>query len=292
MSDPELRAVILMFARVARASIFGDHHPGKLVLRGRPEKPLKKIQLCVPIKWTAWFNGPTLCDRSSDDQSEINITGKLAAGPVVSVELTSMDVESTRHNTEIHDHGQLPIDRTSEYLVQFLPESGRLWLITLMKVERLNAQHRPQHSPLCVMQDITDNMLDDLISTAKAISRCAYSPYSNFQVGAAILSSEGKVYSGCNVENASYGLTICAERNAIFQMVADGKQQIKAVVIYTPTTAPAAPCGACRQVINEFGPQARIVSVCDGPERLDATLEELLPGAFGPGNLGSSAHEH
>jgi cytidine deaminase len=87
------------------------------------------------------------------------------------------------------------------------------------------------------------------------------------------------------VENASYGLTICAERNAIVHMVAEGAREIDTLVVYTPTQHPTAPCGACRQVINEFGPGCRIVCVCNGPERIDATLRELLPDTFGPGNL-------
>jgi cytidine deaminase len=80
-------------------------------------------------------------------------------------------------------------------------------------------------------------------------------------------------------------LTICAERNAVFHMVAEARQKIAAVVIYTSTQEPASPCGACRQVINEFGPETRVISVCDSPARIDTTLDKLLPGAFGPVNL-------
>ena len=124
-----------------------------------------------------------------------------------------------------------------------------------------------------------------MIEAAKAASRQAYCRYSKFRVGAAVLSSEGKIFSGCNVENASYGLTICAERNAVFQLAAAGQRRIAAVVIYTPTAKPTAPCGACRQVINEFGPRAEILSVCRGKQTLRARLDELLPEAFGPKNL-------
>jgi cytidine deaminase len=102
-----------------------------------------------------------------------------------------------------------------------------------------------------------------------------------------VLTDTGEVFTGCNVENASYGLTICAERNAVFQMVAKSRAQIRALVIYTPTTTPSAPCGACRQVINEFGPGADIISYCDGPELLQVALSGLLPDAFGPHNLKS-----
>lgn len=135
------------------------------------------------------------------------------------------------------------------------------------------------------MPEIAERTLRELIARARSVSEHSYSPYSNFRVGAAVLTDGGHLFAGCNVENASYGLTICAERNAVFQMVAQTKQQVAAVVIYTPTPRPCAPCGACRQVINEFGPDAVIISVCDGPDILRKTLSELLPDAFGPGNL-------
>lgn len=135
------------------------------------------------------------------------------------------------------------------------------------------------------MPDIPEGTLKNLIAKAKDASKNAYSPYSKFPVGAAVLTETGGIFAGCNVENASYGLTICAERNAVFQMVAQAQQRIKAVAIYTPTPEPAAPCGACRQVINEFGPDALVVSVSDGPQVLRKTLSELLPEAFGPSNL-------
>lgn len=135
------------------------------------------------------------------------------------------------------------------------------------------------------MTELKKPMERKLIDEARKASRNAYSPYSHFPVGAAVLTDRGEIFSGCNVENASYGLTICAERNAVFQMIARKRQRIAAVVVYTPTTEPAAPCGACRQVINEFGPQAQIVCVCDGPEILRMQLNELLPKSFGPKNL-------
>lgn len=127
--------------------------------------------------------------------------------------------------------------------------------------------------------------LSELIEEARRVSRLAYAPYSHFQVGAVVVAG-GKHYGACNVENASYGLSCCAERNAIFQMVADGQTQFEYVVIFTPTSQPTAPCGACRQVLNEFGPTARVVSACEGPGILDSTVQQLFPEAFGPKNLG------
>jgi cytidine deaminase len=127
----------------------------------------------------------------------------------------------------------------------------------------------------------------EMIAAARQAAANAYCPYSRFQVGAAVLTWNGDIFSGCNVENASYGLTVCAERNAIFQAVAKaaGALAIRAVVVFTPTSAPTAPCGACRQVINEFGADAEVISVCDGPDMIASRLDELLPEAFGPRNL-------
>src|SRR5438128_2289813 len=94
---------------------------------------------------------------------------------------------------------------------------------------------------------IAGDVLQRLIDAAKAASRNAYCPYSGFRVGAAVLGGSGKVFGGCNVENASYGITICAERSAVARAITDGETKIDAVVIYTPTPMPTAPCGACRQ---------------------------------------------
>ena len=127
--------------------------------------------------------------------------------------------------------------------------------------------------------------LDALLDTARAASAKAYAPYSRFHVGAAVLAADGRVFSGANVENASYGLTCCAERNAVFAAAFAGVREIVAVAIHTPTGAPVSPCGACRQVIYEFGSDAVVVSCCDGDGRHRWTIGELLPGAFGPKDL-------
>lgn len=124
-----------------------------------------------------------------------------------------------------------------------------------------------------------------LTEAAKAASQRAYCPYSKFRVGASLLTKDGRIYSGCNVENASYGLTICAERNTVFHAVAEGMVAVRALLVYTPTEKPTAPCGACRQVLNEFGPDAEIRCVCDGPETIELKVSDLLPKAFGPADL-------
>lgn len=135
------------------------------------------------------------------------------------------------------------------------------------------------------MKAPTPVQLRKLERAARAAAGQAYAPYSNFRVGAAILTGDGRVFSGCNVENASYGLCNCAERTALFSAVAAGQRRVRCVVVYTPTKTATMPCGACRQVINEFGPEARLISVCDGRERIETTLAALLPGAFGPADL-------
>lgn len=107
-----------------------------------------------------------------------------------------------------------------------------------------------------------------------------------------MLTSSGRVFSGCNVENASSGLTICAERNAVFQAIAAGDRSFRQLVVYTPTPEPTSPCGACRQVLVEFAPALPVVCVCNGPKQLETTLAELLPHGFGPESInpaGSSA---
>ena len=128
--------------------------------------------------------------------------------------------------------------------------------------------------------EIKKPQLEILIKRAKEAAENAYCPYSRFPVGAAVLTEEGEIFSGCNVENASFGLTICAERVAIFNAVQQGKTKITAVVIYTPTETPQTSCGSCRQVISEFSDNASVISICNGPDQLEYTAQELLPGGF------------
>jgi len=128
-----------------------------------------------------------------------------------------------------------------------------------------------------------------LETAARAVAKSSYSPYSKFRVGAAVLTASGKIHVGANIENASYGLCMCAERTAIFTAASAGDRSLKAVVVYTPTATPTMPCGACRQVINEFGPDALVVAVCDSDARMESTLPELLKHAFGPENLISAS---
>jgi cytidine deaminase len=117
-----------------------------------------------------------------------------------------------------------------------------------------------------------------LVEKAKTVARRSYSPYSEFPVGCAIVDEEGKVFVGCNVENASYGLSICAERNAVFSAISlAGKDtRIRLAIIYTPTQKPTTPCGACRQVFQEFSDDLRIICACDSDEVFIGTLSDLF----------------
>ena len=132
---------------------------------------------------------------------------------------------------------------------------------------------------------ISSSTIRRLEKSAKAAAKASYSPYSKFRVGTAVLTGSGRIYRGCNVENASYGLCICAERTAVFAAASAGERKLKAVVVYTPTTIPTMPCGACRQVINEFGSQSVVISICNSSKRIETTLSQLLTEAFGPENL-------
>ena len=127
--------------------------------------------------------------------------------------------------------------------------------------------------------------LEPLINAARAASRRAYAPYSGFHVGAAILTQKGTVHAGCNVENASYGLTICAERNAAAAMILANPEdrEIELVAVFSPNVSPCFPCGACRQVLREFGCKGVVVEEAGGLRRY--RFEEILPHSFGPESL-------
>lgn len=120
----------------------------------------------------------------------------------------------------------------------------------------------------------------NLRKLAKEAASNAYAPYSKFKVGCALLTKSGNVYTGCNVENASFGLTVCAERNAIANaVIAEGKIEIDRLFVYTPTQDATPPCGACRQVIHEFG-NPYIESNCNSEDRIVSNTNQLLPHAF------------
>jgi cytidine deaminase len=120
----------------------------------------------------------------------------------------------------------------------------------------------------------------ELIQKAEKARQNAYAPYSDFKVGAAVLSSSGKVFTGANVENVSYGLTLCAERVAVLTAVSSGEKEISTLVVVTDTSPAAKPCGACLQVIREFGPDCEVICANLSGEVTRYKLTDLLPQPF------------
>ncbi|MBN1898552.1 MAG: cytidine deaminase [Spirochaetes bacterium] len=130
-----------------------------------------------------------------------------------------------------------------------------------------------------------ETLIKKLINLAKDAQKNAHCPYSSFPVGAALLCENGNIYTGCNVENASYGLTICAERTAVFKAVSKGEKKFKAIAIVLFSDNFGVPCGACRQVLREFGTDMDVIMAKQTGEYKIMKLSELLPESFGPENL-------
>ncbi len=131
---------------------------------------------------------------------------------------------------------------------------------------------------------MSEQELHTLISTAIAAAERAYIPYSHYPVGAALRATDGQVFTGCNIENASYPATICAERTALVKAVSEGVREFECIVVATRNAG--SPCGICRQMMYEFAPEMRLLIVdFDGNVRWDGALQELLPLGFGPGSL-------
>ncbi len=130
---------------------------------------------------------------------------------------------------------------------------------------------------------LTSSEQDELLHLAALARQSAYVPYSHFAVGAALRAEDGRVFTGCNVENASFGLTICAERNAVAHAVAEGTRRFDAIAVVTENGV--TPCGACRQVLAEFGPAMTVIVADEAGRRRVYTIGDLLPDAFTPDQL-------
>lgn len=141
------------------------------------------------------------------------------------------------------------------------------------------------------MEKLNELQIQELIKTAIGMRAFSYVPYSNYRVGAALLTTEGKIYTGCNIENAGYTPCNCAERTAFFKAVSEGVRDFRAICVVGgkdgPLTEYAAPCGVCRQVMMEFcNPDTFEIILATSPEQYEIfTLKELFPMGFGPGNL-------
>ena len=134
------------------------------------------------------------------------------------------------------------------------------------------------------MPELSPETIDRFVEAAETARGRAHAPYSHFKVGAALLDKDGHIHVGCNVENASYGLSVCAERHAIAAAVSAGVEQIEALAVVTDTDPPSAPCGACRQVLVEFGDFPIVLANPSG-KRTVTSVGQLLPDAFTPDSL-------
>lgn len=126
---------------------------------------------------------------------------------------------------------------------------------------------------------------EELCAAARRMLSMAYAPYSHFPVGAALECADGTVFTGCNIENAAYGPSNCAERTAVFKAVSEGHRDFRRIVITADTEDFCAPCGVCRQVLHEFAPDLEIILVNNRGDTVTLSLPELLPHSFGSGNL-------
>lgn len=122
--------------------------------------------------------------------------------------------------------------------------------------------------------------IEKLIKAARKAQKLAYAPYSGFQVGAALLTKDDRIFTGCNVENATYGLSICAERVVMTKAVSEGHKDFAVLVVVADSEKPVSPCGACRQFMLEFDPQMQVVMVGENGQRRRMTVAELLPHYF------------
>ncbi len=184
------------------------------------------------------------------------------------------------------DHARAQAEEYGHSLTRELAYLTAHALFHLMGYDHMNDQDKEQMRAMeekalnaAGVARVTD---EELIALAHEAMKNAYTPYSKFNVGACLLAKDGRTFTGCNIENASYGGTNCAERTALFKAISEGAREFTTIAIATEK-ALAWPCGICRQVLNEFAPDLRIITVC-GDQRGEMTLPQLLPEAFGPNN--------
>lgn len=216
-------------------------------------------------------NSPALLNQAYDDELNACVLGDL----VISVpHLVQQAAE----------YGHTPAREAAYLLVHGLCHLFGYDHIDPADQRRMRAMEEKILSSVGMSRDDDNAISDDalLALAVEAMSR-SYSPYSHFAVGAALLCADGRVFQGCNVENASLGLTNCAERTAVFKAVSEGEREFTAIAIAASGSAPW-PCGACRQVLNEFAPGIRVLITWDGL-RDEAPLSQLLPHGFGPEDL-------
>jgi len=209
-------------------------------------------------------NVPDLLRREWDDVSNACMLGDI----VISVPRATMQAQQYGHS----------IEREVSYLLAH----GLFHLLGYDHQNRKGkAQMRKMEEKALSMAGLSRTSDKEMLLAAQKALGNAYAPYSNFRVGASLLCSDGRMFTGCNIENASYGLTNCAERTALFKAVSEGAASFDTIVITAEKAAPW-PCGACRQVLNEFSPNLRVLISWNGGHLEETCLSELLPHGFGP----------
>ncbi len=219
---------------------------------------------------TSAHPGHTLGQNAHLLRREMDDTGACFLGDII------LSLERARAQAEEYGHS---LEREMTYLTVHA-------LFHLMGYDHMNEEDKKEMRAMeeKVMADLGVSRVTDeeLIQKAEEAMQFAYVPYSHYKVGAALLAKDGRIFTGCNIENGSYGATNCAERTALFKAVSEGVREFSAIAITAEKSAPW-PCGICRQALNEFAPDIRVIVSCQGQVE-EATLTELLPHGFGPGN--------
>lgn len=219
---------------------------------------------------TAAHPGHTLGDRENLLKREMDETGACFLGDII--------ISLERALEQAKEYGHSP-QRELTYLTVHA-------LFHLMGYDHMEEDDKRSMRAMeeKVMENLGVTRVTDqeLIEKAKAAMQFAYVPYSHYKVGAALLSKDGRIFTGCNIENGSYGATNCAERTALFKAVSEGVREFAAIAVTAEKAAPW-PCGICRQALNEFAPDIRVI-VAWQDQVMEATLPELLPHGFGPNN--------
>lgn len=219
---------------------------------------------------TAAHPGHTLGQNEHLLKREIDETGACFLGDII--------ISLERANEQAREYGHSP-QRELTYLTVHA-------LFHLMGYDHMEEgdkkSMRAMEENVMKQLGVTRVTDEELIQKAREAMQFAYVPYSHYKVGAALLSKDGRIYTGCNIENGSYGATNCAERTALFKAVSEGVREFAAIAVTAEKAAPW-PCGICRQALNEFAPDIRVI-VAWQDQVTEATLPDLLPHGFGPGN--------
>ncbi len=219
---------------------------------------------------TAAHPGHTLGQNEHLLKREIDETGACFLGDII--------ISLERANEQAREYGHSP-QRELTYLTVHA-------LFHLMGYDHMEEgdkkSMRAMEEKVMKQLGVTRVTDEELIQKAREAMQFAYVPYSHYKVGAALLSKDGRIYTGCNIENGSYGATNCAERTALFKAVSEGVREFAAIAVTAEKAAPW-PCGICRQALNEFAPDIRVI-VAWQDQVAEATLPDLLPHGFGPGN--------